>query len=732
MLKIREEIGCRVRWVSRTPSTRKRGNAYPCLVPNKVSDSGFQGIPTADVESSMHGESPPPPPRDCFGRDDIIESIVSLAEDLGSIALVGVGGIGKTSIALTVLHHGRIEKRFGENRRFIRCDKFTASRANFLSRLSKVIGAGIENPEELTPLRPFLSSKEMFIALDNAESILDPQGHDGREIYRLVEELAQFTNICLVITSRITTIPPNCETFDIPTLSMEAARHTFYRIYKHGRRSDSVDEILKLLDFHPLSITLLATVAHQNKWDGNRLAREWENRHTGVLRTEHDESLGAAIELSLSSPTFKQLGHDARELLGVIAFFPQGLNEDNLDWLFPTIPDMATILDKFCILSLTYRSDGFVTMLVPLRDYLSPKDPLSSPLLCATKESYFTRLSDNSNPLAPGPKETQWIRSEDANVEHLLNVLTSVSPNSDGVWRACANFMNLLYWCKQRKTVLEPKIEQLPDDHPCKSDCLVWLAWLFDSVGDHAEAKRLLSHALKFERGKGNDDRVAFILNELSSASRLLGLCEEGVHQAKGALEIYERVGDKERQAYSLVGLAWLFYDDDRLSDAEEAASRAIQLLFGKDQEYLVCRSLRVLGCVHRSRSNSGEAIVRFKTALDIASRFSWNGQLFWVHYELAELFRDEDKFEDAHVHIEQAKSHAIYYPYRLGRAAELQARVYHRQRRLEAATSGTLHALEIFEKLGALRDLERCRTLLGLIEQATENWDTLLVSFLE
>ena len=666
--------------------------------------------------SSIHRGEFPPPPLPCFGRDELIEKVVGLAEKFTPIALIGAGGIGKTSIALALIHNNRITKQFGEDRRFIRCDKFPSTLPHFLCRLSDTIGAGIKNPESLAPLRPFLSSKEMLIILDNAESILDPRGTNSQEIYPVVEELSRFKTISLCITSRITTVPHLCKRPIIPTLSVEAACDIFHSIYNNHSQSDVISNLLKQLDFHALSIVLLATTAFQNTWNYDRLVREWDTCHTQVLQTEHNGSLAATIELSLTSPMFCNLGPSARDLLGVIAFFPQGVDKDNLEWLFPTISNRQNIIDKFCALSLTYWSGNFITMLAPLRDHLCPKEPKSSPLLCATKRCYLSRLSVKVNPGWPGFEGTRWILSEDVNIEHLLDFFTSADTNSDDAWDACASFTEHLLWHKPRLIMLGSKIRALPDDHPSKPECLYQLSRLSHSVGNFVEEKQLLVHTLTLWKRRGKDFQVATILEHLAEANRLLGSHTEGIQQVKEALEMFKQLNHPTGQANCLRRLAKQLRHNKQFDAAEEAVSQSINLL-SKDDKYKICKGYWLLGDICHSKGDIEMAIKHFETALEIASPDE-DSQRFWIIYSLAELFFGQGRFDDAHAYIERAKLHTFNDAYHLGRVMEKQAKFFYKEGRLREAKSEVLCTISEYEKVGAVKDIEDCRKFLKKIER--------------
>ena len=62
---------------------------------NQVSGCEHRSFGNLCLHSVPLGEVPPPPPRACFGRDEVIEMAIGFAESLGPVALIGAGGLGK-------------------------------------------------------------------------------------------------------------------------------------------------------------------------------------------------------------------------------------------------------------------------------------------------------------------------------------------------------------------------------------------------------------------------------------------------------------------------------------------------------------------------------------------------------------------------------------------------------------------------------------------------------------
>ena len=182
------------------------------------------------------------------------------------------------------------------------------------------------------------------------------------------------------------------------------------------------------------------------------------------------------------------------------------------------------------------------------------------------------------------------------------------------------------------------------------------------------------------------------------------------------ALGICEQLNNKSEQAHCLHHLAWLLHSDDQLG-AEEAASKAINLLPEEGEEFLVGKCYCLLGDIYYPKGETEKAINHLESALRIASSFNWDDQQFWIFYALAQLFFHRGRFDEAHTHVECAKLNAANGLYHLGHATNLQAQFWYQEYEFSKAKSEALHAADIYEKLGATKDLETCRELLHNID---------------
>jgi len=341
------------------------------------SDKGQLGDPKNITE--MGKESPrsplelspspalPQAPTHLFSREEIVNEILDLTDQVASTALYGSIGVGKSFVALAVLHHSRTQATFGRNRHFMRCNGLTNSLGGFLECLSDAIGTS--RMTDVEQLRSQLeswsqleSSLPHLLVLDGVDFVLDSPGPEAKEIATVIEGLGSDQRVCLVTTSRIYPDIQGFQRIEVPTLPEDGAREAFYS-HCGLDRSPAVDDLIAELDFHPLSIDLLARSVRENGWDTKTLLQAWADDQTSTLRAN---CLKEALEVSLRSQAVQDLGTAAQDTLIAIATFPLGIEEGKL-WRIS--PQVEVAVDVLCRFSLIYRQDGFVKMLSPFRNH---------------------------------------------------------------------------------------------------------------------------------------------------------------------------------------------------------------------------------------------------------------------------------------------------------------------------------------------------------------------------
>jgi hypothetical protein len=317
-----------------------------------------------------------------YGRDDLVAELTDLIVNDEHIALIGPGGMGKSSLAKAILNEPLVTEKFADRRFFVTYDGLdpsTITFETFMTRFAGALGIELSGADPLRQLCTYLrSTTNALIVLDNAETFEEASGSSALdEIPQAISDIADIPGIILILTSRSRRNAPNVLwiTKDIPPLDINSALEAFYSIYRRASRSvseDDITDLLKELDFHPLSINLLANAAQQNDWSPAILLKRWKVQPSAVLDRGKGklQSLSATMQLSLSSPSIRNLGDDGHRVLAVIAFLPQGLNSDLAGNLLPFLPDIDTVCDVLCMQSLVYRQGTFIKMLAPIRHYV--------------------------------------------------------------------------------------------------------------------------------------------------------------------------------------------------------------------------------------------------------------------------------------------------------------------------------------------------------------------------
>ncbi|KAJ7195949.1 P-loop containing nucleoside triphosphate hydrolase protein, partial [Mycena pura] len=327
----------------------------------------------------------PSMPQIFHGRESELSDILQLFnQDAPRIAILGAGGMGKTSLARAVLHHPDILHKYGECRIFIACD-VASTMPELVALIVNYLGLKIgRNPTEQV-IHHFAYGPPTLFILDNLETAWESTG-SRNEIEEFLAVLTDIEHLALIITMRGAERParvrwtrPFLE--PLSPLAHDAAQKTFIDIAGEIHDSNDVDKILHLTDNMPLAIDLMSHLV-DSEGCATVLSR-WDTEKTSVVSDGYDRrsNLDMSIALSLSSARVASVS-GTKDLLSLLSILPDGISD--LELRKSTFP-MCNILEcKATLLrtSLAYNSgQKRLKVLVPIQEHMQRHHPVQLPIV---------------------------------------------------------------------------------------------------------------------------------------------------------------------------------------------------------------------------------------------------------------------------------------------------------------------------------------------------------------
>ncbi|KAI0043630.1 hypothetical protein FA95DRAFT_1523961, partial [Auriscalpium vulgare] len=274
----------------------------------------------------------PPIPQGFCGRSLEVGNIVSMivSEPVGAkLTILGPGGVGKTAVALGVLHHADIRKKFQEKVYFVSCESCTT--VNLLqAKLAQLLDIICENEQLLeSHIFAYLNEgSDCLVTLDNFETLWEQDVSQRKQTESFLKRMVDLPGITLLVTMRGTE-RPLCVNWTEPALlplepvSLQVSTELFKTI--SGKWDKYADQLLQAIDGLPLAVTLIAYLAQSTSC--HDLWCLWQKNQTSLLKrsTNHRlTSVDVSIQLSIGG---KKMTHspDSLRLLSMVCMLPQGL-----------------------------------------------------------------------------------------------------------------------------------------------------------------------------------------------------------------------------------------------------------------------------------------------------------------------------------------------------------------------------------------------------------------------
>jgi len=538
----------------------------------------------------------PPDIPDFTGRGEDVNRLLSLLDRVGGAAAIsGMGGIGKTTLAIHVAH--RLSDRYPDARIWVDLrgtsqQPLTSEQA--MSYIIHVLHPDIVLPREHAEMSALyysmLTRQRVLIVLDNAG--------DAAQVRPLVPP----PSCGLLVTSRQRLALPELRLFNLDTLTEEEARAVLVRVMGEGRASEEeLTALAELCGQLPLALRVAGGfLAVHPDWTAAKYVQALADERVRLARLElGDLDVGAVLELSV-----RQLARENQDLAArwqTLSVFPAPFEPEAVAAVWGVDNDEAR--DGLSLLAerslLFYDVEGGRYRLHDLMRMI------------AQNASYY--VGEESKPTA----EQQW---EMAISRHAMYYL-EVGGQAEDKYRRGGKYM------------LEG-LRQFDVNWP-----QLQTAWARMRERKDETSARWLNRF---------PDRMAYTLSFRLAPGVMVSILEDAIAAAR-------HLGDRRNEGYYLGNLGLAYAGQREVRHAIEYLEQALQIAREIRDHRNEGVWLGNLGDAYRQLTESHQAIEHFEQALRIAREIGdrrnegvWLGNLGLAYTDLGRKYQAIECFDFA------------------------------------------------------------------------------------
>jgi predicted ATPase/DNA-binding SARP family transcriptional activator len=509
----------------------------------------------------------PPQPTPFVGREQELADLSALLDNPACrlVTLVGMGGVGKTRLALQVATE-QLES-FADGVHWVPLAGLHSAE-RLIRTIGDAVGCSFSGQEEVRhQLLSCLRDKEMLLVLDNFEHLLEEAG-------LLADILKAAPEVSLLVTSRgwlhlrsewvfeVRGLPvPDPEVVTSLQEEQSSAVQLFVQSAVRAKNDWRLNEaerpwivrICQLLEGLPLGIELAA--AWVRLLSCEEIAREVEKDLAFLASTTRDvpnrhRSLQAVFDHS-----WRLLSEEEQRVLGELALFRGGFRREAAEQVAGAgLPLLSALLDK----SLLRRNPtGRYDLHELVRQYSLQMLDEDGMLMVRTRHlRYFRELAETAEGKFTGPEQGRWLAALEAehdNVQAALEWAFGGGDAKDGLRLAVALY-RFWHWhthLSEGRQWLRFGLAAV-DEHETEEDALLRakafhaMGVLTDEQGAYAEATTLFEQALALRQQWGDRAGQAASLNSLGVVAWEQQALDQAQSYMEASLALRRELGQRE------------------------------------------------------------------------------------------------------------------------------------------------------------------------------------------